>query len=223
VESPLHNLGLKVGGIGTLAVLTIGLGIWVRPSQKAVDPEQKPTLTVDQMFIQNLHLTPGPPPFPPAPARLGMRTVYLSDPALPVGIDVEFRIRLLSGRPASSLSFDPVWSKQAVYSIRFSPISFLLADQEAVVEFEVWRFDVRPSRKVRMLAPEWGKRLAEFVGDSFAFGNERGIETSPLIVKFWDQNNYRQQRFRLWFDHQTYRLEIADELPLSGISTNLDT
>jgi len=64
-----------------------------------------------------------------APPRLGMRVVPLSDPLLLQGAtggtsqDVEFRFRLLSGRPVTSLSVEPVYSRGGIFSICFGTLS----------------------------------------------------------------------------------------------------
>lgn len=191
-SGPIVWWRLTIGGVIAIAI-AVGLPFslrWVKKRQTAVVTQSS-----------------SPDPFP----RLGMRVSYLSDPVAYGRQDVEFRLRLLSGRPPSSLSIEPVYSKLGVYSIRFHPLSFLAGDQELPVEFEVWKFDTPPSRKSRVLRRGWGDLIAEFVRESL--GNGWGIETSPVIVKFRDGDDYREQRFRFTFDTNTRQLSVIDEYP----------
>jgi len=217
----------------TVKACGILLGAWIvwhllrtpwkldqKKEQKITDATkaiEKATLVVEQLTIQNIHSTQVTPHLSDGIPRLGMKIVYLSLPLLRVGgadLDVEFRLRLLSGRPPSSLSITPVHSERGSYSIHFQPLSFLARDQEEVLEFEVWKLDTPPSSKSRTLRSGWGDLLAEFVRASQV---DEGISASPIIINFKDGDEYKQQRFRLTFDPNTRRLGVIDEYPDSVI------
>jgi hypothetical protein len=175
--------------------------------------QERASLVVEQLNIQNIHSTQVTPHPSEGPSRLGMRVIYLSPPFLrggPPDLDVEFRLHLLSGRPPSSLSIRPVHSERGSYSIRFQPLPFLTRDQEETIKFEVWKLDTPPSSKSRTLRSGWGDLLAEFV---LASQVEGSISTSPIIVNFMDENEYKEQRFRLTFNPNTRELGIIDEYP----------
>ena len=146
-------------------------------------------------------------------SRIGMRVVPLSDPLVAIDrLDVNFRLCLLSGRPATSLNIEPVYSLRGNYSLHFATLPYLAADQEQTVVFEVWKLDAPPSRKSRALRSGWGDLLAQFVWESRV---ESGINTSPIIINFMDGEDYREQRFRLIFDANTRVLNVIDEYPQS--------
>lgn len=145
---------------------------------------------------------------------LGMRTVQPEESLRRAGIDgsllpVEFRLRHLSGRPATSVEIKPIFSEKRRYSIRFDDLSFLTNSEEAVLKFEVWKLDQRPSRKTIALggATHW---LSEFVGDC---DHETNPTECPFVIWFRDGIDSRNQRFRLLYDKRTERFQIIDEYP----------
>lgn len=145
------------------------------------------------------------------PPHLGMRIVYLSTPLLrggETGLDVEFRLRLLSGRPATSVSIEPVYSKSGIHSIHFADPQNLIPGEEQVVSFEVWKGGTRPSSKQLALTSGWGNALAEFV---WASRIEEGIVTSPLIIHFRDRSQFLEQRFKFTYNSDTRTLGLIDE------------
>jgi hypothetical protein len=148
------------------------------------------------------------------PPRLGMRAVQPDEGFRRGGLDgsylaVEFRLRHLGGRPATSVTIPPIQSQRGYYSIRFDDLSFLASSAEEVLKFEVWRLDQRPSRKA--IALGGGTRLlSEFVRDSDFEGNPTHI---PFVVWFRDGNDSLSQRFRLLFDRNTEGFQIIDDYP----------
>ncbi len=192
--------------------LIVGLFVW-HLTRTPYKLDQQRATVIENLTTELQEAAKAKQKYLDAAPRLGMRIVPLSDPLVfgSARLDVEFRLRLLMGRPASSLSIEPIYSKRGVHSIHFHSLSFLAGDQESSVEFEVWKLDTSPSRKSRALRQGWGDLLAEFVGESL--GNGWGIETSPLIVNFKDGDDYKAQRFRLTFDPNTRQLGVIDEYP----------
>jgi hypothetical protein len=148
--------------------------------------------------------------------RIGMKVVNLSGPP-PRGsvgahtLSDEFRIRHLSGRPATSLEVAPISSLRGCFSLRLGSLPYITAGDEEVVSFEVYRNGERPSRKL-IDALGWGKLLADFLWDS---RTEDGIVSFPVIVRFRDDDAHREQRFNVAFDRNTYCFNVTDEIQLS--------
>jgi hypothetical protein len=141
--------------------------------------------------------------------RLGMRGISLFK-GTPWSRDdemaeVEFRLCLLSGRPATSITIEPVYSKNSSYSVHFATLSFLKGTEEYAIAFEVKNRGESVSRR-----PDgYGKwHLGHFLWDSRIEG---GVETSPIIVNFKDGTDLIQQRFRLTFDFNTRQIGFIDE------------
>jgi hypothetical protein len=84
--------------------------------------------------------------------------------------------------------------------------------EEQAVEFEIRINGHIPPRK-QLAISGWGKLLAEFVWNSRA---EEGLITSPIIVNFRDQYDYREQRFRFDFNSTSRTLNVVDEYPNQG-------
>ena len=122
-------------------------------------------------------------------------------------MEVEFRVCLLTGRPATSITIQPVYSRKGYFSIHFGTVSFVRGSEEQIIGFEVKRNGRSPSRMQAGL-PEWG--MADFLWDS---GIDNDIETSPIIINFRDGDAYLEQRFRMTFDFNTRILCIIDEYP----------
>jgi hypothetical protein len=146
--------------------------------------------------------------------RLGMRVVNLSERPHrgaigPTPLNVEFRLCHLSGRPATSVSVDPIYSLGGASSLRLGSLSYLAKDADCAVAFEVWRNDRRPFGRA-LEALGWGEMLKNFVWDSRASEDEVSF---PVVVRFRDADNYESQSFRLIFNHQTYRFHVIDEYP----------
>lgn len=207
------NLWRAAAGVATVISISVGLPLslrWVKKREDAICHTPAPTPDAPLPNPLKIEISAVPHKESDAP-HLGMRIAYLSDPLLRGSgswQEVEFRLRLLSGRPATSVQIQSVYSKTGIFSIRFSSIPFLTADQEQVVGFEVWSNETRPTRKQLAFSDGEGTRLAEFVWDSRAEG---GIETSPIVVNFFDREDYMTQRFRLDFDPNTYRLSVMDD------------
>ena len=154
------------------------------------------------------------------PPRLGMRVNSLFD-SVAAGIlgatvvNVEFRLCLLSGRPATSISVQPIYSRKGYFSIHFGALSYVRSEEQ-IIRFEVRRND-RSLPQNQAGLPEWG--MAEFIWDA---RTDDGIETSPVIINFRDGDDYREQRFRFAFDPNTRILSIIDEYPESVLQNSLD-
>jgi hypothetical protein len=165
-------------------------------------------------FKQALDASQRPPEDRP---RLGARVVNLLDDGYRAGVaggalEVEFRLRHLSGRPATTITIDPIWSFGSNFELRMDGIPFLALGQEVILRYEVWRNGQRPPRKL-VDAIGWGKLLADFVSDSRSDGNDIGF---PLMIWFMDGQNIDKQEFRLIYDSSSRRFNVMDAFPVSG-------
>lgn len=165
----------------------------------------------------DIHVSPRNASPNDGPPKLGMRAVQPDEGLRRGGLDganlaVEFRLRNLTGRPATTVSITPIYSQRGHFSIRFDDLSFLAGNSEETLKFEVWRLDQRPSRKAIALGA--GTRLLnEFVRDSDFEGNPSHF---PFVIWFRDGNDSLSQRFRLLFDHNTEGFQIIDDYPPLG-------
>jgi hypothetical protein len=155
------------------------------------------------------------------PPRLGMRVISLFDSSRtyiggPTIMEVEFRLCLLSGRPATSVTIQPVYSGKGYFSIHFGTLSFVRGSEEQIIGFEIKRNE-RSLPRNRAGLPEWG--MGDFLWDS---GIDSGIETSPIILNFRDGAACLEQRFRMTFDFNTRTLSIIDEYPKFVLQNTLD-
>lgn len=140
--------------------------------------------------------------------RLGMRVVHLSgEPQRGAPLDVEFRFCHLRGRPATSLSVDSIHSLGGRFTLHLGTLSYLARAADCPVSFEVFENGQRPFRKVVDVLG-WGEVLKLFIWDSRTEGGEVAF---PVIVRFSDDGDYREQRFRLIFNHTNYRFSVMDE------------
>jgi hypothetical protein len=167
-----------------------------------------------QEFKQAIEASQRPPEGRP---RLGARVVNLLDDGYRAGVaggalEAEFRLRHLSGRPATTITIDPIWSFGSNFELRMDGIPFLALGQEVILRYEVWRNGQRPPRKL-VDAIGWGKLLADFVWDSRSDGNDIGF---PLMVWFMDGQNIDKQEFRLIYDSSSRRFNVMDAFPVSG-------
>ena len=126
-------------------------------------------------------------------------------------LEAEFRLRHLSGGPATTITIDPIWSFGGNFELRMEGIPFLALGQEEVLRYEVWRNGQRPPRKL-VNAIGWGKLLADFVWDSRSAGSDIGF---PLVFRFMNGQNIDQQEFRLTYDSSSRRFNVVDAVPVS--------
>jgi hypothetical protein len=154
------------------------------------------------------------------PPRLGMRAISIFDSAQrgisgPTIMNVEFRLCLLSGRPATSISIQPVYSRNGYFSIHFGALSYVRREEQTI-SFEIRRNEKSLPRNHAGI-PEWG--MGDFLWNS---GINGGIETSPIVVNFRDGDAYLEQRFRMTFDFNTRVISIIDEYPEFVLQNSLD-
>jgi hypothetical protein len=147
--------------------------------------------------------------------QLGMKVVNLSDGPQrgaigAAALEVECRFRHLNGRPVTSLSVEPISSIGGNFTLYIGSLSYLAAGEEQKVDFEVWKHGQRPYSKL-INAIGWGKMLADFLWDSRVEGDTVAF---LVIVRFRDRDEYREQRFRLIFNHTTYRFDVVDDISL---------
>lgn len=207
-ESPLFWACLRIAfGVSLLA-------LWYEERKKRIAAEdlnrvKSPPTVAPRVEVHFLPSASSPHAGSP---MLGMRTVQPDEGLRRAGLNgdiliVEFRIRHLSGRPATSVEIKPIYSQKGCYSIRFSDLSFLANNEEEVLKFEVWKLDQRPSRKALVLGGGTNQ-LGEFVWDA-----ESSSVSLPFMVWFRDGAESLNQRFRLLYDRSTDGFQIVDEYP----------
>jgi hypothetical protein len=145
--------------------------------------------------------------------RLGFKaTIVSGSPELgqmqAASLNVEFVLRHLGGRPATSISVDPIASYSGIFTLYLDNLPYIAVGQELTVGFEVWRHEQRPGRKL-LHALGWGKLLADFLWDSRPEGDPAKF---PVTIRFRDGDEYRTQRFQLLFNRSAYRFDVVDEI-----------
>ncbi len=123
--------------------------------------------------------------------------------------EVEFRLRHLSGRPATSLSVSGIGSLNGNFSIRFDVLSFLPINGEELIGFEVVKTGGFTSRKAIALGGR-AHLLPDFVWDS-----RNGQEEAhfPFIVWFMDDGQQMSLRLRLVYNFNARKFDIMDDIP----------
>lgn len=133
--------------------------------------------------------------------------------------EVEFRLRHLGGRPATSISVSKIVSLKGNFSIQFDLLSFLPIATEEVVGFEVQKIEGFVSRKSIALGGRT-HLLQDFVWDS-RNGNEE--VHFPFTAWFMDGVDSLSKRQRLIYNFNTRKFDIIDEYPpLNFNYENLD-
>jgi hypothetical protein len=150
-----------------------------------------------------------PPPDANRP-RLGIKALVLSGKPVRGMIgapspEVEFSLRLLSGRPATSITIDAIPSAGGAYSLHLQCPAYLSEGESEKMGFEIWKNGERPSRRI-IEASGWGRLLGEFLLDG------SGVASYPITVRFMDRDEFRTQRFILNFDLFAFRFDVRDDI-----------
>ena len=124
-----------------------------------------------------------------------------------IALDVQFRLCHFRGRPATSISVDPIYSFGGTYALRLGGLPFLAKEADYPVTYEVWENGQRSFSKI-VNTLGWAEVLKLFIWDSKSDGDAISF---PVIVRFRDGDEYREQRFRLNFDRTTYRFSTMEE------------
>jgi hypothetical protein len=122
---------------------------------------------------------------------------------------IKFYIWHLSGRPATSITFDAISSLRNDYTLFFQGLPYVTNSPEQEIDYEVWKNGERPSRKVIQLV---GLRrlFGEFIFDGRGLGG-----TYPITIRFMDNGELRSQRFKLLYDDTNYHLSIEEETEIA--------
>jgi len=123
--------------------------------------------------------------------------------------EVEFRLRHLSGRPATSLNVSGIGSLNGTFSMRFDVLSFLPINGEEVIGFEVVKTGGFTSRKAIALGGR-AHLLPDFVWDS---RNGQEETNFPFIVWFMDDGQQMSLRLRLVYNFHARKFDILDDIP----------
>lgn len=110
----------------------------------------------------------------------------------------------LRGRPATSITVDPIYSYGGRFSLRIRGLSFLAQHADVGRGFEIWEDDNPPLQKV-IEHIGWTSMLSSFVFDK---PDGRPILEYPVTVRLKDLIDVRIQEFTLLFDVANFRFGV---------------
>lgn len=121
---------------------------------------------------------------------------------------VHFYLQHLSGRPATEVHFDPIFSESGKFEIRFNPVGCVTGPVRSSMDYSVWENKMEPDPPT-IESVGWGCLLRYFFYDC-----DWAVRLHPfeVTVRFRDRDDYRMQKFRIVFDAKEYKVLTPTEI-----------